>query len=150
MKIMLKRHYQILELISHEARWFSFQEIADTADCSMKTIQRDVKYLVDFLPVDWKIIISKCKGIKLIIPNSSSIESFQSIYFKQSLLFLALEHLFYNDISTSKELLERFYITPDGLKSLFLEIKQYLKKYHLILNKRPLKIIGNEIDIILM
>ncbi|PGW49197.1 helix-turn-helix domain-containing protein [Bacillus thuringiensis] len=147
---MLKRHYQILELISHEERWFSLQEIADAANCSMKTIQRDIKYLTDFLPIDWQIKISKYKGIELIIPNSSSIESFRAIYFKQSLLFHTLEHLFYNDTSTSKELLERLYITSDRLKLLFLEIKQYLKKYHLILNKRPLKIIGNEIDILLM
>ncbi|MDP1460065.1 helix-turn-helix domain-containing protein [Bacillus wiedmannii] len=145
-----KRQYKLLELISYEKRWFSLKEIAENLDCSTKTIQRDISQIKDNLPKDWSVQVTKNKGIKLKRPLSSSINSIQIKYFRYSLLFQTLQILLNQQINTIEHLSQKLYIQNTKMRSVLVEVEEHLKHYELTLKKRPLRIEGNEINIIQM
>lgn len=148
--MILYRQYKIIELISYEKRWFSLCEIAESVNCSVKTIQRDLQQIDNFLPENWKIDFSKKKNVRLVKPLTASIESIQAIYFRHTLLFQTLEQLLNENFTTLKELSARLYIHPAKLRSIIVEIIKYLQKYNLELTQKPLRIIGNETNIMVM
>ncbi|MGR5970100.1 helix-turn-helix domain-containing protein [Bacillus paranthracis] len=59
--MFLERHYKLLEYIAYEKKWFSLQEIAQTLNCSVKTVQRDLIQISDYLPDNWYIKTSSKK-----------------------------------------------------------------------------------------
>ncbi|ANS52233.1 hypothetical protein BM86_24255 [Bacillus thuringiensis] len=148
--MFLKRHYDLLKFISCEKRWFSVQEIAKALNCSIKTIQRDLIQIIDYLPVDWFIQISKRKEVRLKKPAFSSIDTIQVQYFKHTLLFQALNKLLCSNVKTIDELARSLYIQTTKMRSVLLEVESYLKQYNLKLKKRPLRIEGNETNLLLM
>lgn len=148
--MFLERHYKLLEYIAYEKKWFSLQEIAQTLNCSVKTVQRDLIQISDYLPDNWYIKTSSKKEVKLIKPISSSIESIQRKYFKHTLLFQAFSKLLLEDIKTITELASSLYIQNTKMRSVLLEMDFYLKQYNLTLKKRPLRIEGSETNLILM
>ncbi|PER92492.1 hypothetical protein CN488_31690, partial [Bacillus anthracis] len=91
--MILYRHYKIIELISYEKRWFSLCEIAESVNCSIKTIQRDLKQIDSSLPENWKIELLKNQNVMLSKPLNASFESIQALYFRNTLLFQTLEQL---------------------------------------------------------
>ncbi|MBG9829282.1 MULTISPECIES: helix-turn-helix domain-containing protein [Bacillus cereus group] len=147
---MLKRQYKLLEFISHEKRWFSQKEIAKVLDCSIKTVQRDILQIKECLPKDWSIQLEKNKGIYLHKPLYASIDAIKTLYFKHDLFFQILNILLYHKLNTIEQLSQKIYIQNSKTRSILHDIKIYLQHYELTLKKRPLRIEGNEINIILM
>lgn len=148
--MFLERHYKLLEYITYEKRWFSLKEIAQTLNCSIKTVQRDLIQISDNLPDNWYIKTSSKKEVKLIKPIYSSIDNIQMKYFKHTLLFQAFNKLLLANITTISELATSLYIQNTKMRSVLLEMDSYLKQYNLKLKKRPLRIEGSETDLILM
>ncbi|PEL95293.1 hypothetical protein CN602_28805 [Bacillus cereus] len=148
--MFLKRHYDLLKFISYEKRWFSLQEIAENLNCSVKTIQRDLIQIIDYLPADWSIQTSKQKEIRLKKPAFSSIDVIQIEYFKNTLLIQTLKKLLYNNIKTIDELARSLYIQTTKMRSVLIEVESYLNQYNLKFKKRPLRIEGNETNLLLM
>lgn len=148
--MFLERHYKLLEYIAYEKKWFSLQEIARILNCSIKTVQRDLIQISDYLPDNWYIKTSSKKEVKLVKPSNSSMESIQMKYFKHTLLFQSFNKLLLEDITTITKLATSLYIQNAKMRSVLLEMDSYLKQYNLILNKRPLRIEGSETNLILM
>ncbi|OQR53412.1 helix-turn-helix domain-containing protein [Bacillus sp. CDB3] len=148
--MFLKRHYELLKLISYEKRWFSLSELAKELNCSTKTVQRDLVKIADYLPTDCFIQSSQKRGIQLDIPASSSTDIICSHYFRHTLLFQVLHKLLYNEVKTVADLCESLYISKSLLRLTLLDVDIFLKKYKLTLKKRPLRIEGNESNIIFM
>ena len=148
--MFFKRHYELLKLISYEKRWFSINEIAEKLNCSTKTIQRDLVQIIDYLPIDWRIQSSRKKGIKLYKPTATSIDIIHFRYFKHTILFQILHKLFHDEIKTLENLCESLYVSKTKLHSALLDVEVFLKKYKLTLKKKPLRIEGNENNIVFM
>ncbi|TJZ99916.1 HTH domain-containing protein [Bacillus thuringiensis] len=148
--MFLKRQYKLLKLISSEKKCFSTKEIALHLNCSIKTVQRDISQIKNYLPEGWSIQLVKNKGIYLVKPLNSSINTIKTIYLKHSLLFQTLNILLYKKIKTVDQLSDKLYVQNTKMRSILIDVEHYLKRYELTLKKRPLRIEGNETNIILM
>ncbi|MGG1330571.1 helix-turn-helix domain-containing protein [Bacillus tropicus] len=148
--MFLKRQYKLLNFISCERKWFSTKEIANHLNCSIKTVHRDILQIKDNLPEEWTIQFIKNKGVRLNKPLYASINTIQTIYYRHSLLFKTLNILLYQEINTIEQLSRKLYVQNTKMRSILLDIEHYLKRYELTLKKRPLRIEGTEINMILM
>lgn len=148
--MFLKRQYKLIELIYSEKKYFTTKELAKKLECSTKTIQRDILQIKEYLPEGWKIEFVKNKGVFLRKPLNSSIKCIQTLCFKNSLFFKTLNAMLTQNIHTVEELSHNLYIQNTKMRSILMDIDQYLKQHKLTLKKRPLRIEGDELHIILM
>ncbi|PGZ43941.1 hypothetical protein COE56_30745 [Bacillus anthracis] len=148
--MLIKRQYNILQNLVHEDRWFSMNELAKKLNCSVKTVQRDLVYLQKKLPEKWFIKNTKNKGVRLYKPFNSSIDNINYLYLRHTLLFKTLEILMSTDIRSNTVLAEKLYIQNKKVKKVFKDLQLYLNKYQLSLKRRPLRIAGNNLKILLM
>ncbi|WP_144489464.1 helix-turn-helix domain-containing protein [Bacillus thuringiensis] len=148
--MLIQRQYNILNNLVSEDRWFSIDELARKLNCSIKTIQRDLVYLQKKLPDKWYIKNDKHTGVKLYKPFDSSIEHINHLYIRHTLLFKTLDILLNNNVGSNSVLAEKLYIQNKKIKKNLKEVELYLKQYKLCLKRRPLRISGNNINILLM
>ncbi|HHQ2899448.1 TPA: helix-turn-helix domain-containing protein [Bacillus cereus] len=148
--MLIQRQYNILNHLVSEDRWFSLNELARNLNCSVKTVQRDLVYLQKKLPDKWYIKKDKHAGIRLYKPCNSSIENINYLYIRHTLLFKTLDILMNNKIASNSVLAEKLYIQNKKVKKLLKEVDLYLTQYKLSLKRRPLRISGNNINILLM
>ncbi|HDR7454450.1 helix-turn-helix domain-containing protein [Bacillus cereus] len=148
--MLIQRQYYILQNLVHEDRWFSMNELARKLNCSVKTVQRDIVYLQKKLPDKWFIKNNKNYGIRLYKPFNSSIDNINYLYLRHTLLFKTLEILMITDVGSNSVLAEKLYIQNKKVKKIFKDVELYINKYQLSLKRRPLRIAGNNMKILLM
>jgi len=148
--MLIQRQYHILQHLVNEDRWFSMIELARKLNCSIKTVQRDIVYLQKNLPEKWFIKYNKKKGVRLFKPFNSSIDNINYLYLRHTLLFKTLEILMSTDIGSNSLLAEKLYIQIKKVKKILKDVELHLNKYQLSLKRRPLRIAGNNIKILLM
>ncbi|MGH0944210.1 BglG family transcription antiterminator [Bacillus mycoides] len=146
----IQRKIKLLELLASEKRWFKTAEITKIIGYSNKTINTDIMFINDFLPMNWKIEIKKGKGVQLHVPSSSSIDEINTLLFKESYAFKALHELFNHRVLTTLDLAETLYVSITSIPSILKSLEKYLNKFNLQLRRKPLKIVGDEIQIIMM
>ncbi|MGX1461274.1 capsule synthesis positive regulator AcpB [Bacillus thuringiensis] len=144
----IRRQIQLLELLSSEKKWFTTIEISKILECSNKTVMKDISLIKDFLPLDWDIKSRKGKGVRLFMPLNTSSKEVSALLFRESLTFQTLHLLFKGRIKTSVSLAENLYVQVSNIPSILKRVEQYLKKFNLKLQRKPLKILGDEIQII--
>ncbi|MRC19648.1 HTH domain-containing protein [Bacillus thuringiensis] len=148
--MLIQRQYHILQYLVHEDRWFSMNELARKLNCSIKTVQRDIVYLQKNLPEKWFIKKNKNSGVRLYKPFNSSVDNINYLYIRHTLLFKTLEILMNTDIGSNSVLAEKLYIQNKKVKKILKDVELHLNKYQLSLKRRPLRIAGNNIKILLM
>ncbi|KXH80107.1 MULTISPECIES: helix-turn-helix domain-containing protein [Bacillus] len=148
--MLIQRQYHILQHLVHEDRWFSLNELARKLNCSIKTVQRDIIYLQKNLPGKWFIKNSKNNGVRLFKPFNSSIDNINYLYLRHTLLFKTLEILVSTDVGSNSLLAEKLYIQNKKIRKILKDVELHLNKYQLSLKRRPLRIAGNNIKILLM
>ena len=148
--MLIQRQYNILNHLVSEDRWFSMEELARKLNCSIKTIQRDLVYLQKKLPDKWHIKNNKHTGVRLYKPLDSSIEHINHLYIRHTLLFKTLDILLNNNVGSNSVLAEQLYIQNKKIKKNLKEVELYLNQYKLSLKRRPLRISGNNINVLLM
>lgn len=148
--MLIQRQYNILNHLVSEDRWFSMNELARNLNCSVKTIQRDLVYLQKKLPDKWYIKKNKHTGVRLYKPCNSSTENINYLYIRHTLLFKTLDILMNINVGSNSVLAEKLYIQNKKVKKLLKEVDLYLTQYKLSLKRRPLRISGNNINILLM
>lgn len=148
--MLIQRQYHILQHLVNEDRWFSMIELARKLNCSIKTVQRDIVYLQKNLPEKWFIKYNKKNGVRLFKPFNSSIDNINYLYLRHTLLFKTLEILMSIDVGSISLLAEKLYIQNKKVKKIFKDVELHLNKYQLSLKRRPLRIAGNNIKILLM
>lgn len=148
--MLIQRQYNILNHLVSEDRWFSMNELARKLNCSVKTVQRDLLYLQKKIPDKWHIKNNKHSGVRLYKPLNSSIENINYLYIRHTLLFKTLDILLNNNVGSNSVLAEKLYIQNKKVKKLLKEVDLYLNRYKLSLKRRPLRISGNNINILLM
>ncbi|MBW3496826.1 helix-turn-helix domain-containing protein (plasmid) [Bacillus sp. FDAARGOS_1420] len=148
--MLIQRQYHILKHLLQEFRWFSLNELAFKLNCSTKTIHRDLLYLQKVLPSNWCIMFHKTKGVKLYKPLNASNNEIDLLYWKHTLLFKTLNILLDTNVISNSILAEKLYIQNKKIPNLLNEVTCYLKQYNIILKKSPLRLSGNNVDILLM
>ncbi|MGH0590409.1 BglG family transcription antiterminator [Bacillus mycoides] len=144
----IKRQIQLLEFISGEKKWFTTIEISGILGCSNKTVMKDISLIKDFLPIDWEIKSRKGKGVRLYMPLSTSSKEVSALLFRESLTFQTLDILFKGRVKTSVSLAENLYVQVSVIPNILKRVEKYLKNFGLKLQRKPLKIVGDEIQII--
>lgn len=150
METNIKRQIQLLELLTSEQRWFKSAEITNILDCSHKTIMKDISLIKDFLPFDCKVQVKKGRGIRLYMPLNMLSEEISSLLFRDSLTFQVLHQLFEGKVQTIVSLAENLYVQVSAISLVLKKIERYLKHFGLRLQRRPLKIVGDQVQIIIM
>lgn len=148
--MLIQRQYHILKHLLQEFRWFSMNELAFKLNCSTKTINRDLLYLQKILPNNWCIMFHKTKGVKLYKPLNASNNEIDLLYWKHTLLFKTLNVLLDTNVPSNSMLAEKLYIQNKKVPNLLNEVTYHLRQYNIRLKKSPLRLSGNNVDILLM
>ncbi|EOO27165.1 hypothetical protein IIU_05919 [Bacillus cereus VD133] len=146
----IQRKIKLLKLLASEKRWFKTAEITKRIGYSNKTINTDIMFMNDFVPTNWKIETKKGKGVQLHVPPSASIDEINALLFKQSYAFKALHELFNHKVLTTLDLAEKLYVSITSISPILKSVEKYLNKFNLQLRRKPLKIVGDEVQIIMM
>ncbi|BCC48268.1 hypothetical protein bcgnr5378_18950 [Bacillus cereus] len=153
MKIMekdIKRKIDLLNILIEEKRWFKLLELEKELECSSKTIRKDISIINDLLPQNIVICSKKGRGVKLFLPQDQSISEVISNLLKKSLTFLALQQLLDESSNTVTSLANQLYLPISSTNTVLKRVSEYIKKFGLSLEKKPLRILGDEFQIILM
>ncbi|MCU5643354.1 helix-turn-helix domain-containing protein [Bacillus cereus] len=148
--MLIKRQYHILKHLVQEFRWFSINELAIKLNCSTKTIQRDLLYLQKNLPNNWSIKTGKNKDVKLCKPFNSYNKEIDFLYWKHTLFFKTLTILLDTKISSNSVLAEKLYIQNKKVQNILNEVTYHLQQHNIKLKRSPLRLSGNNVDILLM
>ncbi|MHA2890592.1 helix-turn-helix domain-containing protein, partial [Bacillus cereus] len=146
----IQRKMKILELLASEKRWFKTDEITERIGYSNKTIHSDISFMHAFLPKGWHLEAKKGKGVQLHVPPEASVDEVNSFLFQQSYVFKALHELLDQKVTTVLSLADKLYVSATSILPILKSVENYLKKFNLQLNKRPLTIVGDEIQIIML
>ncbi|HDR7762200.1 helix-turn-helix domain-containing protein [Bacillus cereus] len=148
--MLIKRHYHILKHLVKEFKWFSINELAIKLNCSTKTIQRDLLYLPKNLPNNWSIKTCKNKGVKLYKPFNACNKEIEFLYWKHTLFFKTLIILLDTKVSSNSVLAEKLYIQNKKVQNILKEVAYHLRQHNIRLKRSPLRLSGNNVDILLM
>ncbi|EEM80232.1 Capsule synthesis positive regulator acpB [Bacillus thuringiensis serovar huazhongensis BGSC 4BD1] len=144
----VKRKIQILELISKEKKWYTYNEIATDIQASHKTIKNDLIYIKESLPKTWNVNIKKGYGVQIEIPFHASIQEVVSSLVKKSLTFQILDTIFNHKSSTVHILAEKLYTQPNKVAKIVKKIDNEIRQFGLEIRKKPVRIIGVEAKIL--
>ncbi|MCU5669019.1 helix-turn-helix domain-containing protein [Bacillus cereus] len=146
----IKHKISILKLISSEKRWYTFEELAKLIRVSNKTISKCLHNIKDFIPKGWEIQIKKGYGIKLVMPINTSVTEVTCEFFRESLTFQILIILLNNKTTTIFEIVDKLYIQPYMVTRALKKIEKDIAAFGLRIQRKPLKIIGEEWKILNM
>ncbi|WP_374020987.1 helix-turn-helix domain-containing protein [Paenibacillus thiaminolyticus] len=131
-------------LVDHE-EWITTQELAVKMDCSAKTVRKDLELLKSLLPENWFIISQRGKGICLHRPDNSPPLNLEHMINKTDKVQNLLNFLIQNDSGCSLvEVSRALFYSVSTVSKLLKIVRTELKKYHLRLDMKPLKINGEE------
>ncbi|EJR28522.1 MULTISPECIES: helix-turn-helix domain-containing protein [Bacillus cereus group] len=146
----IKRKILMLKFISAEKRWYTFEEISQHIKISTKTISKDLLMITDILPSTWEIKVKKGYGVKLFMPINASIEEIITYFFRTSIKFKILGILFHCENATVACIADKLYVQPYVVTKSLKRIEKDLSHYNLKLQRKPLRIVGSEWEILLM
>ncbi|ARO21822.1 capsule biosynthesis protein (plasmid) [Bacillus tropicus] len=146
----ISRKIDLLNILIEEKRWFTLFELEKNLNCSSKTIRKDISIINDLLPKTIFIHSKKGKGVKLSLPQNQSISEAISNLLKKSLTFLAIQQLLEERSNTVTSLADKLYLPISSTNIVLKRVSKYIKKFGLSLEKKPLRIVGDEFQIILM
>lgn len=87
---------------------------------------------------------SSSEGVNFKIPTNIGIDYFQKQLFKQSLGFILLEKIFFNETLTNEQLINELFISQSTLNRSVNSLNSALESYGLKLKTSPYKVIGEE------
>ncbi|MED2776882.1 helix-turn-helix domain-containing protein [Bacillus thuringiensis] len=145
-----QRQQAIINMLLQDFRWNTLEELAQQAQCSVKTVRRDLHYLKDQIPSDWYIQLLKGKGVRLYKPPYSSQNSINSFFRREDIRFRVLDQLLRTNIRTMTQLADTLYIQVSTLSHVLPSVQKCLHYFNLELHKRPLRIVGIEAHIVYM
>lgn len=146
----ITRQIGILKILSEENRWFTILELEHKLGYSSKTIRKDISIINDSLSPNSTICSIKGQGIKLFLAPGQSISEIISKFFKRSLTFLTFQQLLEHDFNTIASLADKLYIPLSSMNKVLGKVEARLENFGLSLTKRPLRIVGDEVQMLLM
>ncbi|MED1407268.1 helix-turn-helix domain-containing protein, partial [Bacillus mycoides] len=117
---------------------------------SSKTIRKDISIINDSLSSNSTICSIKGQGVRLFLAPDQSITEIISKFFKRSLTFLTFQQLLEHNFNTIASLADKLYIPLSSMNKVLSKVEARVEKFGLSLTKRPLRIVGDEVQILLM
>lgn len=137
-----QRRLKILEILNEVSDWISSNELAQQNNASLRTINNDVSYLKDNWHPLLLIETSKKNGVRLRTQASSHVEFVYRYVLKNSEAFRLLESMFFDTTLSIEKWGEKLFISESSLYRITNAMSNALKKYGLVLEKKPCRIIG--------
>ncbi len=136
-----------MDYLSRKKGWVTTKKISEALGCSNKTVQQDLQLIQKILPDTWNLERLKGKGVRLLIPDNESISSLKVVSDQDELLVKVIEKLMNHSFYTISSLSEALFLYPHSLYELLRKIEKDLSVYQLKLTRRPLAIVGEEINL---
>ncbi|ATO51554.1 helix-turn-helix domain-containing protein [Brevibacillus laterosporus] len=144
------RCIQLAKLITSENRWFTISELVQKLGGSNQTIRKDISFIKEVLPPNWELTCQKGRGIQLTKPTSSSNNELCCLLYRRSVAFEIFEELLQGNVKAVCHLTEKLFLQPRSVYSHLKKIQKHIQLYGLHLETKPLRIVGNEAQILLM
>lgn len=144
------RQQKLITMLLQDQEWHTLEEISNELKCAEKTVRRDLLCMKDSLPPEWKIHVTKGRGIKLYKPPHSSSTSIYSVFKKNDMIFQVLNQLLLGNVRTVVGLADALYVNVATLSAVLRKVQQYLAPFKLQLKKNPLRLVGIEPHIVYM
>lgn len=142
----LVRRIELIRYINYQNRWFTVKELANYMQVADQTIRKDIELLEDEIPMSWKIIIQKGKGVYLEKPLNEPLDFVHSKILRNSLVLKICEELAFKK-NTIPLLAQKFHFNTSSFYTMINQIHNKLKVFNLAVQKRPLEISGREQDV---
>ena len=140
------RQIEIVDYLVRAKSWVHIDELAKAFNVSTRAIKIDLAFLRD--KIEGLNILFSTNGVRIEMPCNMSTEIVYPYYFKHSICFEILEHLFLHENTTVAEMTQKLFITPSTLNRYIQKINTTLKKkFDFQISKKNLQFIGNEQDI---
>ncbi|RJG25210.1 HTH domain-containing protein [Paenibacillus thiaminolyticus] len=131
-------------LVEHDG-WITTQQLAAMLCCSVSTIRNDLEILKSFLPDTWFIESRRGKGVHINRPSNQPIVPFKQLLNETDRVQNLIGYLIHNESGcTLTELSQKLFYSVSTISKIIKILKHELKKYHLKLGTKPVKIHGNE------
>ncbi|CAH8770533.1 BglG family transcription antiterminator [Paenibacillus dendritiformis] len=131
-------------LVEHDG-WITTQQLAAMLSCSVSTIRNDLEILKSFLPDTWFIESRRGKGVHINRPSNQPIVPFKQLLNETDRVQHLIAYLIHNESGcTLTELSQKLFYSVSTISKIIKILKHELKKYHLKLGTKPVKIHGNE------
>lgn len=136
-----------MDYLFRKQGWVTTKKVSEALGCSNKTVQQDLHIIQKFLPDTWKLERLKGKGVRLLIPDNESISSLKVLSYQDELFIKVIEKLMNHSFYTISSLSETLFLYPHSLYELLRKIEKDLSAFQLKLARRPLAIVGEEINL---
>ncbi|TDL49241.1 HTH domain-containing protein [Paenibacillus dendritiformis] len=131
-------------LVEHDG-WITTQQLAAMLGCSVSTIRNDLEILKSFLPDIWFIETRRGKGVHINRPSNQPIVPFKQLLNETDRVQHLIAYLIHNESGcTLTELSQKLFYSVSTISKIIKILKDELKKYHLKLGTKPVRIHGNE------
>nr|WP_170968370.1 helix-turn-helix domain-containing protein [Bacillus wiedmannii] len=111
----ISRKKQRLTLLINNPHWIIGKTLAKQLSCSEKTVHKDIQSLSSILPAGWNIQVQKGKGIRLCKTADASLQEVLFILTKGTLQFRIIEMVFFNKITSIKQLSDNLFTQPSAI-----------------------------------
>lgn len=138
------RRLELMELLNASDDWWTVEEIAQQLKCSVRSIKADIYYYNTFSHHDIKLVTSKHRGVKLILPTAFQMESLYQETLTENLNSQILECLYQEKMDSIEDYAECLFTSTSSIVRSIKQINLFLEKYNLIIQKNPMRIKGPE------
>lgn len=143
-----QRDLKILNLLYSDDRWWTGDELAKAANCSIETALKSVEtltYLADDLDNVYSITSQKNRGSCLTLTPNCSYARIESLYYRQTITYQLLDLIFQRRDLTMDELSEELFLSRSTLYRKLKNIEEILNNNNLRLDKNTLTVQGDEL-----
>lgn len=138
------RRVNFIETMLENDEWWKMEDISSTLACSESTVKSDIDYFRISYSDDFHFVSSKQNGIRLKVSQTFQMDSFYQRIMKECLNVQLLNILFSESLHTLEEYADAMYTSVSSVKRSIDQVKKVLVKYGLNLQQKPLRIVGEE------
>lgn len=124
----------------------SISKLMEMTNVSLKTMHSDIEY-VNTLITPIKINKNENSILSLYIPKNYAINYIYPKILENSVEFLLLEKIFFNEEYTINILSEELFISPSSLRRIISRLNNVFSRLNISISLSPLRVIGNESSI---
>ncbi|MFK4566883.1 helix-turn-helix domain-containing protein [Enterococcus sp. UD-01] len=140
----MHRRVLLLNILNGTNGWFTSDYLAETINCSRKTVMLDCQYIEDRWEEHLSIETSRKNGIRLITSPHRSIHEIYVEIIQESNAFALLESVFFQPKEPAVYWEEKLFLSNSSLYRLSNLISSALKDRNIEMNRSPYYIYGND------
>lgn len=146
-KLLSLKDYRVLNLFEILAKNdIPISELLKMINVSPKTLYSDIEYLNTIVsPI--QLTKDKIGTLSLCMPKNYSVNYVYSKLLENSIHFLFLEKIFFNEKYTLPQLSEELFISPSSLRRIISHLNDVLKQFSIKITLSPITIIGKEASV---